>query len=469
MARRPNILFVFGDQHRAITTGCYGNREIRTPTIDRLAQEGMRATTAISNAPLCGPYRASLMTGMYAFKCGMPTNFQTFRPPVPCLGEVFKRAGYATGYVGKQHLYFPTGNREVDGRPEANSEFVPPEFRCGFDYWRGINEGHDFHDWHYYNQDDPAPVHCTRYQPEMQVDQALDFIREQSGRDKEWCLFVSWTPPHPPFIPPAGYAEKYPSPAFPANVPQGKPLDYARKSGPKYYGLIDSLDEALGRLLQGLAKIGAAEETIVVYTADHGEMLAAHGYMGHKRWPYDESLRVPFVMRWPGRIQAGRLIQKPLSAIDIYPTLLELAGIPLPQAVDGKSAASAILTGDESDREQFAFCQMHYSYVPWPGWRALRSNRYLYARIVDGPWLLFDHQTDPLEQNNVVNDRGYRPLREELDALLLQRMAENGDSWSFRIDTGDWNDYNDPKSDKIMINDMGYTWPGCATGGLAPV
>src|SRR4051812_16042078 len=104
MARRPNILFVFGDQHRAITTGCYGNQEIHTPNMDRLALEGMRATAAISNAPLCGPYRASLMTGMYAFKCGMPTNFQTFRPPVPCIGEVFKSAGYATGYVGKQHL-----------------------------------------------------------------------------------------------------------------------------------------------------------------------------------------------------------------------------------------------------------------------------------------------------------------------------------------------------------------------------
>src|SRR5690349_18300439 len=122
MPQRPNILFVFADQHRAATTGCYGNREIRTPNIDALAQQGALAATAISNAPLCGPYRACLMTGMYSFKSGMPTNFQTFKPPVPCIGEVFRKAGYRTGYVGKLHLYFPTGDRKIDGRAEANPE-----------------------------------------------------------------------------------------------------------------------------------------------------------------------------------------------------------------------------------------------------------------------------------------------------------------------------------------------------------
>jgi arylsulfatase A-like enzyme len=459
--RRPNILFVFADQHRAATTGCYGNREIRTPNIDALACDGALARTAISNAPLCGPYRACLMTGMYSYKSGMPTNFQPFNPPGPCIGDMFRNAGYRTGYVGKLHLWFPTGNRELDNRPEVNLEFVPPGKRCGFDdYWRGINEGHDFHDWHYYVQDDPIPVHSTRYQAEVHVDQALDFIREKESNQREWCLFLSWTPPHPPFNPPAGYAERYPHVTLPANVPAGKPRDYFQRTAARYYGLIESVDEQLGRLLKGLADCGAAENTIFVYTADHGEMLAAQGYMGHKRWPYDDSLRVPFVVRWPGHVKPGSTLNKPLSAIDIYPTLLELAGIPIPPGLDGKSAARALLTGDESNRDEFAYCCMHYCCVPWPGWRALRSQRYLYARTVDSPWLLYDLQTDPLEQNNLIAQPAFAALRAQFDVMLTQRMSSAGDSWTLRLDTGDAADYADATSPKVRENDMGYPWPG---------
>ncbi|HYF51238.1 MAG TPA: sulfatase-like hydrolase/transferase [Planctomycetota bacterium] len=461
MRRRPNILFVFADQHRAAATGCYGNREVRTPTIDRLAEQGLRALNMISNAPLCQPYRASLMTGMYAFKCGAPANFQTFRPPVACIGNVLRKAGYAMGYVGKLHLYFPTGDRSIDNGPDIDSEWVPlGSARLGFDdYWRGINEGHDFHDWHYFRQDDPTPVHCREYMPYVQTDQALEFIRDQENRNREWCLFVSWTPPHPPFHPPLGMAERYRNLSIPANVPEGSPRDYFRKSAPQYYACIESIDVALERLLAGLKSAGADENTIVVYTADHGELLAAHGYMGHKRWPYDESLRVPFIIRGP-RIPSGKTLTKPIAAIDLYPTLLELPGVELPQAVDGKSAAHAIRTGDESKRDDFVYCQMHYSYVPWPGWKGLRSERYLYARTVESPWLLFDLHADPLEMNNLINKRSHRGLREELDATLTRRMKEAGDSWDFRLDTGDTKDYADVRLGKQVINDMGFAWPG---------
>jgi arylsulfatase A-like enzyme len=458
LATRPNILFIYSDQHRAVSTGCYGDAAIRTPTIDLLARQGVLALNAISNAPLCGPYRARLMTGMYSHRCGMPTNFQTFKPPVPCIGEVFRAAGYATGYVGKLHLYFPTGDRATDSK--GDSEWVPPGQRCGFEYWRGINEGHNFHDWHYFNQDDPAPVHSTRYMPEVQVDQSLEFIREQQARRKEWCLFLSWTPPHPPFVPPQGYAEKYPHLSPPRNVPAGRPQAYFKSAASRYYGLIDSLDEALQRLLDGLKACGAEQDTIVVYTADHGEMLAAHGYMGHKRWPYDESLRVPFVIRWPGRIPAGKTIRRPLSAIDIYPTLLELAGINIPSGIDGRSAARALLTLDETDRDEFAYCHMHYTYVPWPGWRALRSDRYLYARTVDSPWLLFDRHDDPLEMKNLVNSPAHRALRQDLDSMLARRMKDAGDSWDLRLDSGDYEEYATVKSLKQLDNDMGFAWPG---------
>lgn len=461
---RPNVLFVMADQHRASATSCYGNRDIRTPNIDALARSGAHAAFCFSNAPLCCPYRATLMTGNYAHRVGVPTNYQTLRPLGPLLAEQFRAAGYAAGYVGKFHAYFPSGNRNEDDRLNG---YTPPEGRLGFlDFWRGMNDGHSYHEWLSYIDDRREPVPMHRFQADVQAEQAVEFLQRQAttAPAQPWFLCVSFAPPHPPFDCPPQYPPHYEHAAIPGNVPEGICAGYARKNIARYYGLIEAVDENLGRLMATLERLGQAENTVVVYTSDHGELLAAHGYMGHKRWPYDESIRVPLAVRWPGRIAAGRILQKPVAAIDLYPTLLGLAGLTIPGHVDGRSAAQALLTGDESDREEFVYCAMHYAYVPWPGWKAIRSSRWLYAEAHRRPWLLFDHQTDPLEQHNLLGDPQWNRQARELGAVLQERMRAAGDAWEFRLETGDADDYNRNDTDKMKTNDLGTDWPGGPRG-----
>jgi len=457
--RRPNLLFVFSDQHRATDLGCYGNGHVRTPHLDAFAAQGARAKVAVSNTPVCGPYRASLMTGMYTHRCGYPTNYLPFRPPGPCVADVFKANGYDTGYVGKWHLNFPDGDHEQNRSDDPAAGFVPHNSRHGFDdYWAAFNGGHQYHSWTYY-RDEPTPIHVNAYQPETQVDQALEFIRERQAHGTPWCLFLSWGPPHTPFDPPHGYAEPYDGTPLPQNVPDGRAAEYASDALPKYYGLIQTLDEAFGRLMAELDRMGAAEDTISVYTSDHGEMLGSHGYRGNKRWPYEASLRVPLLVRYPGQIRAGSVLNRPVGTPDLYPTLVDLAGLTPPCGLDGRSAATALLTGDESHRDQYAYCSMPYAYVPWPGWRALRSPRHMYARTQDGPWMLYDMDRDPWETRNLVSDAASADLVAEMEAALCRCMADVGDDWGYRVDSGDWRLWQ-PDTSKMRANDLGVPWPG---------
>lgn len=458
--RRPNVLFIMADQHRASATGCYGNNDIRTPHMDQLALAGARVPFCFSNAPLCCPYRASLMTGNYAHRVGVPTNYQTLRPQGPVLAEAFGAAGYATGYVGKFHAYFPTGNRAQD---DLLNGYTPLEGRLGFkDFWRGMNDGHSYHDWLCYQDEQREPIHMNRFQVDVQADQAMEFLQHQTSTQpgRPWFLCVSWAPPHPPFDCPPQYPLHYANAAIPANVPPGICDNYARKNIAKYYGLIESVDVNLGRILAELDRLQLSDDTIVVYTSDHGELLASHGYMGHKRWPYDDSIRVPLLVRWPGRIASGQTLQRPVSTIDLYPTLLDLAGLAVPGHVDGRSAAGALRGAPESTRDEFVYCAMHYAYVPWPGWKALRSPRWLYAEAHAKPWLLFDLENDPLEMHNLVDDPAQADHLADLRLLLARRMHQAGDAWDFRLETGDCDDYNGSASDKMQTNDLGFDWPG---------
>lgn len=225
MADRPNVLLVFSDQHRATATGCYGNTAIQTPNIDAFVSQGALVQTAVSNTPVCGPYRASLLTGLYVHNCNYPTNSLPFNPSGPCLAEVFRDAGYDTGYIGKWHLYFPEsaqGIERVERSGESTNGFVPVTERHGYtDYWAAFNGGHNYHEWTYYQDDDPQPINVTQYQPEVQVDQAIEFMRSRRDAEAPWFLTLSWGPPHTPFDPPPGYAERYQSVPLPMNVPPG--------------------------------------------------------------------------------------------------------------------------------------------------------------------------------------------------------------------------------------------------------
>ena len=194
-------------------------------------------------------------------------------------------------------------------------------------------------------------------------------------------------------------------------------------------------------------------------------MIGAHGYKA-KRWPHDESARVPFLIRYPRAIRGGLVVPDPFSTVDVYPTLTSLAGLKAPTGIDGMDY-SGLLTGKSARAPRdYAFLQMMYAYVPWPGWRALRLREYSYARTGKGPWLLFNNAKDPFQTKNLVDDPSSRTLVAEMDRRLAALMKENGDSWEYKATTGDLEAWV-PGGGKQRSQSLGVPWPG-GEPGAAP-
>jgi arylsulfatase A-like enzyme len=429
-AEKPNVLFVFSDMQRAYSMGCYGDSNARTPHLDALARQGARFDTAISNTPVYCPYRACLMSGQYAHHNGVMSNGVGFRPDAKCVAEAFRDAGYETGYSGKWHIITP---REMGG-----------ELRYGFPA-----------------SDTPFGFYRTDRHSANVTDVAIRFIAEKSGQKKPWLLFVSWILPHSPYKAPDGYREHFSKMTIPPNVPRGAAADYARECLPDYYGMIESLDDEFGRLMAALKQAEATDDTIVVYTSDHGDMIGCQGLKA-KRWPHEESARIPLLIRYPRAIKPGTVIADPIGAPDMYPTLAGLAGVPAPKGLDGDDY-SPLLRGESSKPPRdYVYLEMPYAYVPWPGWRALRTRDLMYARTAEKPWLLFDLSKDPWQQKNLVDDPASQALVKQMDARLTAIMKETGDSWDIKADSGDLKNWLPGGGKQQGQASLGTDWPGKA-------
>ena len=429
-SRRPNVLFVFSDQQRASAVGCsYGDEDLRTPNLDALAGAGMQLEAAVSNTPVCTPYRSMLMTGLYGHHTRVTTN--NCYPDLsrhPHIGRTFGDAGYRCGYIGKWHL-----GEEV--RLDAGHAM-----RLGFDaeWFVPLKGRHNNPNRDHAINSRETEVGEGLDRTEAETNRAIDFINRQDG-DTPWCLFVSWYPPHPPLESPERYVRPYLDRDLSKHPTTWKLFhedelavlndDYAH-----YYGLISQIDAEFGRLMQALTERGQAENTIVVFTSDHGEMLGSQGLYS-KHWPHRESSHVPFLIRWPGRIKADCTFGMPFGTPDIFPTLCGLVGIDVPEGLDGLDCSSAFLGGVPT--QESVYLTMHHGYVAWPGWRGLRTQRYNYARTENGPWILFDLKNDPFEERNLVGQD--ERLVAEMDMLLLAAMSDCGDSWrGVSQQLGDW-------------------------------
>ncbi len=320
---QPNVLFIIADEWRAQSTGYNGDANVQTPHLDRFARQSVSFDNATSGCPVCCPARASIMTGQYPLTNGVFINDVELKPNAPTLGETFARSGYRTGYIGKWHLYgSPDGNY---GRRLA---YIPPDKRLGFDYWKACECSHDYNHSLYYEDDDPTPRYWPGYDAFAQTDDACGFIAShEAGRDP-FFLFLSFGPPHFPYeTAPAKYRamfEKRPI-EFRPNVPPDKRPE-ADKILRGYYAHMAALDDCLARLLATLDRRGIAEDTIVVFTSDHGDMMLSQG-LTTKLYPWDESVRIPFLVRYPRKLgRKGRRIRAPLNMPDIMPTLLVARG-----------------------------------------------------------------------------------------------------------------------------------------------
>jgi len=460
-AKPLNVVFVFADQWRAQATGYAGDPNVQTPHLDALAKRSVNFTRAIASCPVCSPYRASLITGQYPLTHGVFINDVHLRGsavsprPEPVEGrheavsiaEAFKAGGYDTGYIGKWHLH---------GRGRLS--FIPREDRQGFGFWRVCECTHDYNKSVYYG-DGPERLTWQGYDAEAQTRCAQAYIcGEGRQQGKPFFLMLSWGPPHNPYeTAPQRFREMY-DPAKlqlrPNVPPEAQPR--ARRDLAGYYAHCSALDSYVGDLLKTIEDAGLADNTIFVFTSDHGDMLGSHGQQRKQR-PWDEAIRVPFLLHSPaGHGMQGREITQPLNVPDIMPTLLRLCGLAVPKTVEGidfSGPVTAIVGGTSASRDPrrgdtpptaYPEAALIACYAPFGEWtrqgggreyRGVRTVRHTYVATREGPWLLFDNERDPYQLDNIAG----RPeaaevqghLAAELKKLLAQQRDEFLSGWDY--------------------------------------
>ena len=449
---KPNLVFVFADQWRAQATGYAGDPNVLTPNLDRLAAESVNLSTAVSCCPVCSPFRASLMTGRYPLTHGVFLNDLRLNTQAVSFAEALRRDGYSTAYVGKWHL---------DGT--GRDAFTPPERRQGFEYWKALECTHNYQQSAYYHGDSPSKLIWPGYDATAQTQDAIEYLNAHGKDARPFALFLSWGPPHNPYrTGPKEWLDYYDrrEPSFRDNVP-AQTRDKARSDIAGYYAHITALDECLGRIADALHSNGLDRNTILVFTSDHGDMLHSQGMMV-KQKPWDESIRVPFLLRCPGDWGiAPRTIDAPINAPDFMPTILGLCGTPIPETVDGMDY-SRVVVGRDRPRRDSAFIACYSPFGEWTRarggreYRGVRTSRYTYVRTLDGPWLLYDNEADPYQMRNLCGAPEAKGLQRRLEEELRDWLARTGDDFAsgpqlirrcgYRVDENDTIGYTDPKS-----------------------
>lgn len=421
--------------------GSSGDPNAMTPSLDGLAAEGVRCTQAVSQYPVCMPFRAALMTGLPANLNGVERHGDFLDPATRTVAHAFADAGYRTSYVGKWHLAPESGAAMVSPAGWAGQDFwVHPRLRGGFQDWFGFNISNNYYETYICSGEKVEPLRLPGYQTDALTDISIDYLsRMATDGAGPWFHVISYESPHPGAGGPDG-AAGYPVPdeyrglydparvLLRPNVPP-ESAGTARGQLAGYYRLIANLDDNVGRLLAHLDGSGLGEETLVVFLSDHGEMGGSHG-LRNKQVPYEESLHVPLIFRHPG-LTAGSEYGDPICGLDIAPTCLGLCGLPgldgakgidhsgalrpSPAAAPGRPLREAVLVQWNDTRYRFG----DHPY------RALRSPRYTFVLARDDAFcLLFDRETDPYELRNLYWDAEQAELRARLSAELLALLAE---------------------------------------------
>jgi arylsulfatase A-like enzyme len=408
--KHPNVLFILTDSWRGQALPQAGDPNLIAPHLTRLAREGAYCSRAYTSYPVCCPSRSAILTGKFPHAAGVTRNHSLLPLGQQTMSAVMKSASYRTGYIGKWHL---------DGA--ENPGFVPPARRRGFDYWAAFNVDHRHYDSVYF-RDEPAPIRASGFEPDYQTSLAIDFLRQTSRQP--FYLYLSFVAPHAPLTPPARHATYNPAALrLRDNVPKSaEPA--ARQNLAGYYGLCSAVDENVGRLLAELDDRGLADDTIVVFTSDHGHMLGSQGLDEIDR-PYEESSGIPLLIRYPRRIRAGITIDALISNVDYAPTLLSLCRVEAQKEMQGVNLASLLTSGrgrsPESIYAEGGIGQPHE-------WRMIIRGGY--KLVVDAalrPTHLYNLSEDPYERENLDAKSSQRGNRDELKALLQRWAARTGD------------------------------------------
>ncbi len=420
----PNVIVFFTDQQRWDTTGVHGNPLDLTPNFDRMAQSGTHIYNSFTCQPVCGPARSCLQTGLYATTTGCYRNGIPLPADAKTLAHHFKAGGYTTGYIGKWHL-------------ASTRSAVPEAERGGYEYWLASNAlefTSDAYDTVMYNNDN-EPVKLPGYRVDAVTDAVISYVDQP--RDQPFYLFVSYIEPHhqnhrDDYPAPDGYEERYRE--------RWTPPDLAELGGsthqhlPGYYGMVKRLDEALGRLLDALKSLDLLDDTIVLFTSDHGNHFKTRN-SEYKRSGHESSIRVPTAVRGPG-FDGGGQIRDLVSLVDIPPTLLDAAGLPIPVEMQGQSFLP-LAQRQPVEWPSEMFVQISEAEVG----RAVRTQRWKYGVTAphrDGnkdtgsdhyvESYLYDLLSDPYELRNIINEDSHNEVKQVMRDRLIKRMVAAGEA-----------------------------------------
>lgn len=413
---RPNIVFVLADDHRYDFLGAAGHPWLETPNLDRLATEGVRFAQAFVTTSLCSPSRASFLTGQYAHRHGVVANETTdLGADVPTFPQLLQVAGYRTAFVGKWHM----------------ARWARP--RPGFDRWVAFSRQGD------YQRNtlnvDGAWVLAEGYVTDVLTDYALDFLADSDRRPFLLCL--SHKAVHQPFTPAPRHADLYrDAPVAAVDSLAAAPAASGRQDGTvaidrvamvrDYARTLAALDESLGRILAALEARGILDNTVVIYAGDNGYLFGDRGGLWDKRVAYDPSIRIPLIVRYPPRFPAGTVCDELALNLDVAPTLLTLAGVPLPAAMQGRDLLA--LADGTATRDAFLY-EYFADTGQVPTILALRSRQYklvTYPENRELPDELYDLARDPAERRDLAADPAAAAVLADLRARLAALAAETG-------------------------------------------
>ena len=440
-AEHRNLLIIETDEHHFKTLGCYGGKIVGTPNIDWIAKNGAMCTSFYATTPVCSPSRASLMSGLYPQKTPVTTNNIPMDDSVVTFAEILRRNGYATGYAGKWHL-------DGDGKPQW-----APKRKFGWDDNRFMfNRGH----WKKFIDTPTGPAVGSRnkngpnyslngadkktFSTDWLCDKAVDFIEKNAG--KPWCYMVNLPDPHGPNTVRPPYDTMYddvevPIPATlirqPKQIPAwGKPANVKpaqlKKLMRNYYGMVKCIDDNVGKLLNTLRDKQKLENTIIVFTSDHGDLCGEHGRL-NKGVPYEGSARIPFLMYCDGKIRPATVVDQALSNVDFLPTVMNLLDVKLEHHVDGRDASDLFVQA-ASDWDDFAIIRS----TGQPGrignaWISVITARYkLVYSTNEDPWLI-DLKADPNEVANLFANPKHKPLIKRLSQHLIRYGEQHDDPY----------------------------------------
>jgi uncharacterized sulfatase len=434
--RKPNIIYYFVDQQRWDTCGCYGQEMDITPNLDRMAAEGVKFENAFTCQPVCGPARACIQTGKWATQVGCHTNHRMLPINEPTIAKYLSDAGYEVGYIGKWHL---ASCGEMGGADDFRVKAVPPERRGGYrDFWLASDvlefTSHGYDGYMFDQEGNRRDFPEGRYRADAQTDWVLEYLNS-GNREKPFFLFISYIEPHHQndhncYEGPHGSKDKYKDFKTPGDLVDTE--GNWRKEYPDYLGCCASLDENLGRVRAKLAEMGMEDDTLLIYTSDHGSHFKTRNGE-YKRSCHDGCVRIPMVACGPG-FKGGKVVDSMISLLDTPATVLKAAGLDVPDSFGGRPLQDAV--NGTPDWPEEVFIQISESQVG----RAIRTKKWKYSvRATDkNGWedpdaevytedFLYDLDNDPHERNNLVRDPAFGEIRKKLAECLKKRMVKAGE------------------------------------------